>query len=69
MPGLDSKKNVSCITQKIANKMFETSVIRKIFADLDITQHFITDRNLIHNYYNNNLEYQIGLGEVSPSYR
>lgn len=33
----DFKKNVSCVTQIIANKIFEIGIIWKIIADLDIT--------------------------------
>lgn len=65
----DFKNYVSCVTQIIAYKMFETGVTWKIIADLSITQHFITDCNIIYNYYNNYLEYQTGSREILLSYR
>ena len=34
---LDSKKNVSCVTQVVANKIFETGVTQKIIADSGTT--------------------------------
>ena len=64
----DSKKNVSCVTQVVANTMFKTSITQKIIADSSITQHFIANQNLIRDYYNNNLEYQIGSCKVLPLY-
>ena len=49
--------------------MFETGVTRKIIADLGTIQHFIANRDLIRNYYNDWLEYQTRSREVLPSYR
>lgn len=53
----DSKKNVSCVIQVVANKMFEIGVTQKIIANSGTTQHFITNCKFIYNYYNNYLEY------------
>ena len=64
----DFKKNVSYVTQIVANKMFETGVTRKIIADLSSTQHLIAKRNLISDYYDNYSKYQTGSEEVLPSY-
>ena len=64
----DFKKNVSCVTQILANKMFETGVTRKIIADSGTTQHLIANRDLIRDYYDDYSEYQTGSGEVLPSY-
>ena len=64
----DSKKNVSCVTQVVANKMFETGVTRKIIADSGTTQHLIANRELICDYYDDYSEYQTGSGDVLPSY-
>ena len=64
----DFKKNVSCVTQIVANKMFETGVTRKIIADSGTTQHLIANRDLIRDYYDDYSEYQTGSGEVLPSY-
>lgn len=33
----DSKKNISCVTEIVANKIFETSIAHKIIVDLGIT--------------------------------
>ena len=63
------KKNVSCVTQIVANKIFENNVTQKIIADLGIIQHFIANHNLIRNYYDNYLKYQVELIEVLPFYR
>ncbi len=52
----------------VANKMFETSVTRKIIADLGTTQYLITNRKLIRDYYDDYSKYQTGSGEVLPSY-
>ena len=65
----DSKKNVSCVIQVVANKMFETSITQKIIADSGTTQHLIANPDLICDYYDNYLEYQTGSGEALPSYR
>lgn len=54
----DSKKNVSCVTQVVGNKMFETDVTRKIIADSGATQHLIANRELIRDYYDDYSEYQ-----------
>ena len=69
MSSSDSKKNISCVTQVIANKIFEMGVTLKISADLSITQYLITNHKLICDYYDDYLEYQTGLGEVLSSYR
>ncbi len=37
----------------VANKMFETGLIGIIIADSGITQHFIANRQLTRNYYDN----------------
>ena len=60
----DSKKNVTCVTQVVANKMFETGLTRKIIADSGTTQHLIANCELIRDYYDNYSEYQTGSGEV-----
>ena len=64
----DYKKNVSCVTQIVANKIFRTGVIQKMITDSGSTQYLIVDRKLIRNYYNDYLEYQIELGEFLHSY-
>lgn len=48
--------------------MFETGVTRKTIADSGTTQHLIANLNLIRHYYDDYSEYQIGSGEVLPSY-
>ncbi len=49
----DSKKNVTCVTQVVANKMFEIGFTRKIIADSGTTQHHIANRKLIRDNYDN----------------
>ncbi len=63
----DSKKNVTFVTQVVANKMFETGLTRKIIADSGTTQHLIANRELIRDDYDDYSEYQTGSGEVLPS--
>ena len=65
----DSKKNISCVTQVVANTIFETDITQKIIANSGTMQQLIANWNLIRDYYNNYLEYQIESGEVLPSYR
>ncbi len=64
----DSKKNVTCVIQVVANKMLETCITRKIIVDSGTIQHLIANCRLIRDYYNNYSEYQTGSGEVLPSY-
>ena len=64
----DSKKNVTFVTQVVANKRFETGLISKIIADSGITQYLIANRKLIREYYDDYSEYQTGSEEVLPSY-
>ena len=59
---------MSCVTQIVANKMFETSITRKIIASLGITQHFIANHDLISDYYDNYFEYYTRSGDFLPSY-
>lgn len=63
------KKNMSYVNQIVANKIFKTGITQKVIADLSIIQYFITNHDLIHNYYNNYLEYQTRSREVLPFYR
>lgn len=35
--------DVSCITQVVVNKIFETGITQKIIADSSTTQHFIAN--------------------------
>ncbi len=65
----DSKKNVTYVTQVVANKMFETGFTRKIIADSGTIQHLIANCELIRDYYDNHSEYQTGSVEVLSSYR
>ena len=65
----NSKKNISCIIQVIANKIFKIDITQKIIADSNIMQYLITNWDLICNYYDNYLEYQIRFGEVLPLYK
>lgn len=44
---LDFKKNVSCVTQVVANKIFETGITQKIIADSGTTQYLIANWELI----------------------
>lgn len=48
--------------------MFGTSATWNIIADSGITQYFITDRNLIQDYYYNYSEYQTESRRILPSY-
>ena len=48
--------------------MFETGVTQKIIADLGTTQHLITNRDLICDYYDDYSEYQTRSRKVLPSY-
>ncbi len=68
MSSSDSKKNVTCVTQGVANKMFETGLTRKIIADSGTTQHLIANHELIRDYYEDYSKYQTGSGEVWPSF-
>ena len=65
----DSKNKVSCVTQVVANTIFETGVTRKIIADLGITQHLIANCELIRDYYDDYPKYQTKSGKVLSSYR
>ena len=65
---LDFKKNVNCVTQILANKIFETGVTRKIIADSGTIHHLIANRKLIRDYYDNYSEYQTESEEFLPSY-
>ena len=56
------------MTEVIGNRMFKTGVTQKIIADLGTTKHLIGNCKLIHNYYDNYSEYQIGSRKVLPSY-
>lgn len=47
----DFKKNISYVTQIVANKIFETDITRKIIVGLNIIQHLIVNHKLIYNYY------------------
>lgn len=49
--------------------MFEIDITQKILTKLSITNHFITNPNLIYYYYNDYLEYQSRSEEVLLSYR
>lgn len=53
----NTKKNVSCITQVVANKIFEIGITQKIIPDLGTTQHLIANRKLIFDDYDDHLEY------------
>ena len=59
---------MSCVAQIVANKMFETGITQKIIVDSGTTQHLIANSDLIRNYYVDYSEYQIGSGEILPSY-
>lgn len=66
---LDLKKIISCVTQVVANRMFETRVTWKIIADIDNTQHLIANCKLICDHYDDYWKYQTGSGEILPLYR
>ena len=55
---------MGCVTQIVANKMFQTGVTRKIIVDSGITQHLIANCDLIRNYYDDYSEYQTKSGEM-----
>ena len=63
------KKNVSYVNFIVANKIFETGITQKVIADLSTIQHFITNHDLIHNYYDNYLKYQTRSKEILPFYK
>ncbi len=48
---------MSCVTQVVANKIFETGVTRKIIVDSGTIQHLIANRELIRDYYDDYSEY------------
>lgn len=62
------KKNITCFTQVLTKKMFETSITRKIIVHSSTTQHLITNCGPICDHYDNNLDYQTGWKMILPSY-
>lgn len=49
---------MSCVTQIVADKLFETGITQKIIVDSDNTQHLIANNNFISNYYDEYSKYQ-----------
>ena len=64
----DSKKNVTCVTQVVTNKMLEIGITRKTIADSGTTKHLSANCQLICDYYDDYSEYQTGSREVLPLY-